>query len=117
MTATSTQIDRVRRMTAEKGTENYLDKDIAAYIESYPLLDAAGNLPGSARWSPTYDLFAAAGDIWSEKAAELVADGQIYAADSAHLQAMRQARYCRALRSAITRTLTPMYPALEANDE
>ena len=122
MAASSLQIARIRRMTVEPvATSTYSDEDIAAYIEAYPLPDDLGRKPWtktvlaekeldetpSTYWTPTYDLNAAAADIWEEKAAALVANGAVYETDSAHRQAMRQVRYFRAKRSVKTIELSP----------
>jgi len=100
MAATAEQIIRVRRMTAESGdTSPYSDADMATYIETYPLMDSSGYDPDDSEWTPTYDLNAAAADIWEEKAANFVANGAVYETDSAHAMAMRQCRYFRAKRT------------------
>lgn len=121
MAATAEQIARVRRMVVEPTTTPYSDAAIKGYIESHSLPDDLGRRPWPATilaqqgltetpataWTPTYDLNAAAADIWDEKAAALVANGQIYETDSAHLQAMRQVRYYRARRSILTIEMVP----------
>lgn len=125
MTATAAQIARVRRMTGEPGTETYTDTDIQAYIEAHPLEDARGEgpwvesttTPGTLEanpdWTATYDLNAAAADVWEEKAAVLAgdydfqADGGSYSRSQAYDQAMRQARHFRSRRSVRTITLRP----------
>jgi hypothetical protein len=111
MAASEKQIRRVRRMCAENNTStDYSDEDIAEIIEEYPLLDDDGYEPENLNWTPTYDLNAAAAAIWDEKAAALVANGAVYESDSAHLQAMRQARYYRSKRAVKTISMTPTYP-------
>lgn len=100
MAATEAQIARLRRMIAEPAETTYSDEVLSEYVERYPLPDTDGYLPSDADWTPTYDLNAAAADLWQEKAANLVANGQIYEADSVHLQAMRQVRYYMARRTA-----------------
>lgn len=68
-------IARVRRMVAEQdNAAPWDDATIAAYIERYALRDAAGVLPGEDGWTPTYDLHAAARDIWNDKAAMLASE-------------------------------------------
>lgn len=130
MAASTAQIARVRRMTAEPTTSTYSDADIRSYIEAHPLPDDLGRRPWTATqlairgltdtpatvWTPTYDLNAAAADIWDEKAAKLVANGQIYETDSAHLQAMRQVRFYRSKRSTRTIEMVPDYPARTIED-
>src|SRR5690242_17739888 len=124
MAASAAQIARVRRMTAEPTMTPYNDAAIKGYIEAHPLPDDLGRRPWTATqmaaagvtdtpatvWTPTYDLNAAAADIWDEKAAGLVANGQIYETDSQHLQAMRMVRFYRSKRSAKTTEMVPEYP-------
>jgi len=125
MTATAAQIARVRRMTGEPDTTTYADADIQSYIEAHPLEDARGEgprvesttTPGTLEenpdWTATYDLNAAAADIWEEKAAVLAgdfdfqADGGQYSRSQAYEQAMKQARHFRSRRSVKTITLRP----------
>lgn len=111
MTATAAQIVQLRRMVAEPTIDTYGDHDLAAYIEAYPLLDAAGMAPDNGAWTPTYDLHAAAADIWEEKAAtfaasfDFSADGASYHRSQQYQQMMQQARYHRSRRSPRTGTL------------
>ncbi len=121
MGATAAQIAEVRRMTAEPLTTTYSDAVISGYIERYPLLDVNGEEPTwldmsttpptveeNKNWIATYDLHAAAADIWQEKAAALAAlydfsaDGGSYQRSQAHEAAMGQARYHRSRRAAGT---------------
>lgn len=124
MAATAEQIARVRRMAAEPTANTYTDADIQGYIEAYPLLDERGQAPytwntateppaqdANEDWIPTYDLHAAAADIWDEKAALLAsrfdfsADGGNYSRSQEYEQAMKQARYHRSRRSSKTMTM------------
>lgn len=115
MAATVAQIREVRRMIAETTTTTYSDADIQAYIERYPLMDENGEEPrepsdstglmiANTDWTATYDLAAAARDIWSEKAGALAnrndfsADGGSYSLSQQYQQAMAQARYFGARR-------------------
>jgi len=119
MSATSEQIARLRRMVAEPTTTTYSDDDLAEYIERYPLLDARGEEPytwddstdpptqdANEDWIPTYDLNAAAADIWDEKAAvasanyDFSADGGSYSRGQVADRYMQRARYYRSRRSA-----------------
>jgi hypothetical protein len=99
MAATAAMIARVRRMTAEPTTTTYSDAVIAEYIETYPVIDAASVDPTGAGWVPSYDLHAAAADIWEEKAAllqplfDFSADGGSYDRSQAYEAAKDQARY------------------------
>jgi hypothetical protein len=116
MAATAEQIERLRRMIAETTSATYSDTTLAEYVERYPLLDERGQKPYSwlmadpptqqvnPLWIATYDLAAAAADIWTEKAAELTgkfdfaADGASFARSQAYQQAIGQARYYAARR-------------------
>lgn len=105
MTATAEQIAKVRRMTNEKTTANYQDGDIQAVIEGYPLVDVDGFSPDQDNWTATYDLNAAAADIWEEKAAsraekfDFTADGATYHHSQPFEACIKQARYYRSRRS------------------
>lgn len=133
MTASAAQIARVRRMANELTDATYSDGDILTFIETYPLVDARGenptiestSIPGTLienpDWTATYDLNAAAADIWAEKAGVLAqdydysADGGQYTRSQAYKQAMDQARYYRSRRSpkTITSRSEPQWQGLE----
>lgn len=117
MSATAAQIARVRRMVNEPDDTTYDDDAISVYIEGYPLLDERGEEPYSwdtatepptvdanEIWLPTYDLHAAAADIWDEKAAvvavdfDFQADGGQYSRSQVVQAYERQARIHRARR-------------------
>ena len=93
MAATAAMAERLRRMVDEPTEDTYDDDAIDDYIETYPLLDVLGTEPGDIdfsttpptiseadEWIPTYDLHAAAADIWEEKAGA-VADEFDFKAD------------------------------------
>jgi len=124
MTATAAQILEVRRLTNEPTTTTYSDALIQSFIERYPLMDELGVDPyyftqtGSVptkttnvNWIATYDLAAAASDIWTEKAAvvaarfDFTADGGNYTQSQEYLFAMQQAKYFRGRRSIKTARL------------
>jgi len=125
MAATAAQIAQIRRMVNEPTVADYSDALVTEYIERYPLVDARGEdpwvesttVPGSLEenddWTATYDLAAAAADIWAEKASSLAgdfdfnADGGSYSRSQAYEQFMKQSRYWRARRSIQTITLAP----------
>lgn len=111
-------------MTAEPTTDTYDDATIAAYIEKYPHLDEQGERPytlssdlppeqvANDNWIPTYDLHAAAADIWEEKAAAPAQDFDFsedgvgsYKRSQVYEQYMKQCRYHRARRMPSTITL------------
>lgn len=113
---TAAQIAELRRMVAEPTTTTYSDALLTTYIEKYPHLDEQGEEPyflSSAQppaeevndnWIPTYDLHAAAADIWNEKAAlwveryDFAADGGNYSRSQAYEMMMKQARHHSARR-------------------
>ncbi len=137
MAATAAQIARVRRMVAELTTATYSDADITSYIEAHPLTDDIGRRPLSATelalagltetpstdWTPTYDLNAAAADIWEEKAGILAqdfdmdADGAKLDRSQPYEQAMKQARFYRSKRSLKSIALAPDYAPLPTSGE
>jgi hypothetical protein len=125
MAATAAQIAQLRRMVAESTEDTYDDDALAGYIEAYPLLDERGEAPytwdtstepptqdANDNWIPSYDLHAAAADVWEEKAAALAtksdfgADGATYHLSQQYEQAMKQARHHRARRTATSARLT-----------
>lgn len=127
MTATAQMIADVRGMTGEPTTTTYSDTAIRRFIERYPATDERGVEPyyydtmtspptqvAVTSWYPTYDLHAAAADIWEEKAAA-TADQFDYPIQEPspgifrHSQQsesfMKQARYHRSRRRVTTATL------------
>lgn len=106
MTATAAMVTRLRRMVAEPTDGNgYTDAVLTDAIERYPVLDAAGRTATDTGWTAAYDLYAAAADVWSEKAAtvavnfDFTADGATFRRDQVHAHALQQARYHAARRS------------------
>ena len=118
MAATAGQIARLRRMVSEPETTTYSDVVLAEYIERYPLLDERGQEPytwdtatqpptqdANEDWIVTYDLHAAAADVWEEKAAVVAgdfafsADGGNYSRDQVYQQFMGQCRFHRGRRA------------------
>lgn len=94
------------------------DSQLSEAIERYPLTDERGESPYSwdtsttpptkddnVNWYPTYDLCAAAADIWSEIAATYVGEfdfatnDQKFDRSQKHKQAMAQVRHYRARRA------------------
>lgn len=126
MTATAAMIAQVRRMVNEYDSTTYSDADIQGYIEAYPVLDKRGQEPytydtsttpptqdANEYWIATYDLHAAAADIWEEKAAAVAdqfdfhADGGVYQQSQKFEMYMKQARRHRSQRNIGTITLIP----------
>lgn len=108
MGATTDQLQRLRRMVAEPNAENgYTDNVLRKMLEGYPLPDDSGKLPTDQGWDSTsLDLHAAAGDIWTEKAAAVAADfafsadGASYSRQQVYEQYNKQARFHNARRAA-----------------
>lgn len=119
MTATAAQIAQLRLMVAEPTAATYSDAALTTIIEQHPCTDAAGYYPvlasGSTNtaWTATYDLNAAAGQVWEYKAAALASGydftdrGQSFSRSQAFNQAMWSARYFRSRRRPDTITLQP----------
>lgn len=134
MAATTAQVNKLRRMVADPTPSNeYSDADLAGYIEAHPLVDARGEDPtvessttpgtleANPEWTPTYDLNAAAADIWTEKAAALQpsfnfsADGASYSSGTPFDNAMKLARYYKG-KSAVTTVTAKMQPNRRLTD-
>jgi hypothetical protein len=124
--ATAGQIARLRRMVDEADETTYTDETLAEYIEERPSMDERGELPfewdtstepptqdENESWIETYDLAAAAADVWAEKAAVLAqdydtnADGASLSRSQAYEQAMKQSRYWSSRRKPSTIALYP----------
>jgi hypothetical protein len=117
MAATAAQIAQLRRMVAEPTTATYSDAILTTYIETYPHIDQFGESPldaygeANADWTATYDLAAAAADVWQEKAGavaskfDFAANGGQYTQSQQYEQMMKQVRYYRARRMPTTATL------------
>jgi hypothetical protein len=124
-TPTPAQIRQLRRMSAEPQPNTYSDAELTQYIERYPLVDARGEAPWmesritigeiavNPYWLATYDLNAAAADIWDEKASavaglfDFAADGESFSRSQAYQQAQAQARLYRSRRAVSTLRLRP----------
>jgi len=112
-------IKKLRRMIAESEDSIYTDTILEEYIKSYPVIDVDGEEPtyldystqpptitDNSDWIPTYDLNAAAAEIWDEKAAGLQskydfsADGGSYSVKQAFDNAVKMAAKYRGRSSA-----------------
>jgi len=119
MAATAAMAAMLRRMVDEPTEDTDDDDTINDYIEKYPLIDFIGNEPLEVdystspptvserdEWIPTYDLHAAAADIWEEKAAAIAdeftfsADGGSYSRSKKYDQYKASARSHRSQRAA-----------------
>jgi len=126
---------KLRRMVNEPDSTTYTDSDIADYIEAYPLMDERGEVPytwdtstdppsqdDNDDWIATFDLHAAAADIWEEKAAivavdfDFRADGGNYSRSQVYEAYMKQARYHRSRRTPQTHHGV-MYPDPGASED
>ncbi len=114
---TADQIAQLRRMTAELTATTYSDAVLITYIEKYPHIDQFGEEPldewggANADWTATYDLAAAAADVWEEKASAVAtkfdfsANGGQYTQSQQYEQLMKQCRYYCSRRMPSTMTL------------
>ena len=112
MSATSAMVAELRRMTDEPEEATYDDDLLETIIERYPVQDILGTEPwewdGTTSpptasenddWIPTYDLHAAAADIWQEKSATVAedynftADGSTLSRGDVQKQYMNQSRH------------------------
>lgn len=122
MAATAAQIERLRRMCGLTSSDvTYTDAALAGYIERHPLPDEWGELPyyqdnsttpptqeTNENWASSYDLAAAAADVWDEKAAgyatqyDVTTDGATRNLSQQYAQAQKQARYWRSRRAMVS---------------
>ena len=119
MSATAAVAAELRRMVDEPTETTYDDDLIDDYIEKYPLIDVLGTDPQEVdysttpptiserdEWIPTYDLNAAAADIWEEKAAAIAenfdfsADGGKFSRSQKYEQYKKNARTFSSKKSA-----------------
>lgn len=117
-------VRRLRRMVAELGTETFTDSVLVEHIEQYPLEDIQGEAPTiedtdsgefivNPDWIPTYDLNAAAAEIWDQKAGaiagnfDFTADGGSYHRSQAVKAYENRARHYRSRRAITTITQRP----------
>jgi hypothetical protein len=117
MAATAAQISQLRRMVAEPTQTTYSDATLTTYIERYPHIDQFGESPldaygeANADWTATYDLSAAAADLWEEKAAAVAtkfdfsANGGQYTQSQQYEQHMKMCRHFRSRRMPSTAML------------
>ena len=99
MTVTQTEVKRIRIMIAEPTSITYTDSDLIALIEEKQSVDVNGLYPNDSGWTPTYDLFLVASEIWIEKASivsdefDFHADGGTFQREQKHKMALEQASY------------------------
>jgi hypothetical protein len=95
MAASAEQIAELRRKVAEPTTEAYSDSALAAYIERYAVTDSDGYEPDEADWTATYDLNAAAAEVWEEKASAVAADYTVIADGAVMTRSQRYEQYAK----------------------
>lgn len=123
MAASIVEVVKLRRMVAESTSVTYSDDDIEDIIETYPVLDSEGLDPDDDAWTATYDLNAAAAQIWEEKAAALIglydfnADGGSFNRSQMYEQAMKMARHYHSRKRVKTITTRPEPAVAEDGDE
>lgn len=128
MSATNAEVKRLQGMIGETNCPTYEDEDLRAAIERNPLRDPYGAEPfilsptfppsqtANPSWIPTYDLNAAAADLWAEKAAKISGDfdfttdaGESFKRNQGYENAMKMVRFYRSRRA--SKTLIPKkYP-------
>lgn len=102
---------RLRRMVAEPTETTYTDAVLTTMLQGYPVSDSEQRLPDDAEWVATYDLHAAAADVWEEKAGALFTqhqfsvDGGSFATQQKYDHAVAQARYHAARRRPASRVV------------
>jgi len=95
-------VPELRDMIAEPTSDTYVDADLSALIERFPLIDSNELEPDDSLWTATYDLNAAAANIWGRKAAacaglyDFSADGGTFHRSQAAKDMRAQARYYQA---------------------
>lgn len=114
-------IARLRLFVAESGTATWTDSALGSVIARYPLPDITGEWPyltsGSANtdWTGTYDLAAAASEVWETKSAtvagqfDFTADGATFHKSQVVEQYERQARKWNSRRAPGNHTML-VYP-------
>ena len=115
-------IAALRRMIAEPTITAYSDATLSDYIEAWAVRDSTGLEPADTGWTPTYDLPAAAADVWEEKAAAAVgnfdfnADGGSFSRSQVHLQCMQMARHYKS-RASVRTLRSIVEPGAPAEDD
>lgn len=127
MSASESHLNQLRRMTAETSIDStYTDPVLAEIIERYPVRDEQGEAPytlssvttppeqvANESWIPTYDLAAAAAEIWDEKAGDSAgdfdfsADGGSYTRSQTFDHARRMANLWRSRKRAVSVRVMP----------
>ena len=86
---------RLRRYIAEPNSVKYSDNELTRRIKSSSVMDDKGNKSDEPNWTPTYDLYLAASEIWLEKAGA-VADEFDFSSDGGNFsRSQKSAAYLR----------------------
>lgn len=106
MSVTAAHIARLRRMVNESTEDTYTDLALSALIESHAISDMRGvaatvldfsttppSEDANTNWIPTYDLNAAAAEIWDEKAAVVACDFDFSADGASYTRSQVIAQY------------------------
>ncbi len=80
MTIDPNDVSRLRRYISEPSAGTYTNEELILLIEESALMDVDGREPSDPNWTPTYDIYKVASDIWLEKASA-VADEFDFASD------------------------------------
>ena len=68
-----TNLEKLKIRVAWESEPAVSEEDLTAVLEAHAVPDAAGNLPDSDEWIPTYDQTSAAAEVWVIKAARAAA--------------------------------------------
>lgn len=86
---------RFRRYIAEPNSVKYSDNELTKRIESAAIMDKKGDKPDEPNWTPTYDLYLVASEIWLEKAG-MVADEFDFSSDGGNFsRSQKSAAYLK----------------------
>jgi hypothetical protein len=121
VSATAAMRTRLREYINEPRPDTYTDDELDTIIERYPVIDERGEVPytwdtsttpptqdDNDDWVATYDLHAAAADIWDAKALghienyDYTADGATLNRSQVYQNMRRQANYHRSRRKPFT---------------
>lgn len=106
MAPSTSDLARLRRMVSEPSEDTYTDELLTEYLQLWPLVDNNGRDYNNENWTEGYDLFAAAADIWDEKAAliynkhDFTADGASFSSNQMFENAKALANHFRSLQKA-----------------
>ncbi|HFC08451.1 MAG TPA: hypothetical protein ENJ54_01155 [Chloroflexi bacterium] len=123
-TVSADDLAAVRRMVGEPDdVAPWTDDVLTGIIAGYPLRDSSNHEPGDDAWVPTFDLNAAAAEVWEQKAAALTSqydatvDGTTARRSQKFTHALRMAQYYRARRSARVTAVTTVGDAATVTPE